>query len=282
MDDFSTSSLENTGAVMTELVAKAREARAQGATRRDFFASTAKLAGATALGAAGIGLMQPMAASVARADTTGTPPIADTYQDILNIAATAEALATTFYYVSLREPTNLPNVNSDANRNYFQAATVQEYQHLQILQQLGGTPLATKFFFPSQMFKDEATFFATTSLLEDYFISAYIAAAMEFSGAVSSGITAPFPVGIGLAVQIAGVECEHRALLRVASSSNPPNNRIIESALVPSVGAAVPPLTPFLSGGGDYTVQHHLPSGAKVDARSSPYNFASFPAYTIV
>ncbi len=277
MNDFSTASLENTGAVMTELVAKAKNIHKQGGSRRDFFASTAKLAGATALGAAGIKLMQPIAARAADAP----PPIADSYQDILNIAATAEALASTFYYVSLREPTNLPNVNSDANRNYFQAATVQEYQHLLILQQLGAKPLATKFFFPSQMFKDEATFFATASLLEDYFISAYIAAAMEFSGAVSSGITAAFPVGIGLAVQIAGVECEHRALLRVASSSNPPNNRIIESALVPSVSAAVPPLTPFLSGGGDYTVQHHLPSMAKIDARSAPYGFASFPAYTI-
>ena len=276
MNDFSMNTLEETGAVVAELAANAREARTHGRSRRDFFATTAKLAGATALGAAGIELIQPIAAAAAT-----TPPVTESFQDILNIAATAEALASTFYYVSLQEPTNLPNVNSDANRNYFQAATVQEYVHLQILQQLGGKPLATKFFFPSKMFTDESTFFATASLLEDYFISAYIAAAKEFSGVGSSGIAKPFPVGIGLAVQIAGVECEHRALLRVASSSNPPNNRIIESALVGSVSAAVPPLTPFLTGGGNYTVQHQLPSKASIDARSSPYGFASFPAYTI-
>ncbi len=279
MNDFSLSTLEETGLVTTELVAKARETRIGGGSRREFFATTAKLAGATALGAAGIGLIQPIAAAAA---TTAAAPNTDTYQDILNIAATAEALATTFYYVSLNHQKELPNVNSDANRNYFQAATVQEYTHLQILQSLGGKPLATKFFFPTKMFTDETTFFATASLLEDYFISAYIAAAMEFSGAVSSGITQPFPVGIGLAVQIAGIECEHRALLRVASSSNPPNNRIIESALVSSVSGAVPPLTPFLSGGDGYTVEHHLPSAGKIDQRSSPYGFSSFPAYTIV
>ena len=103
---------------MKELVAQAQEAAAAGASRRSFFAKTASLAGATALGAAGIGFMQPIAARAATAGAATTP---DTVKQILDIAATAESLATTFYYNALGSGT-LPNVNSKANRNYFQAA----------------------------------------------------------------------------------------------------------------------------------------------------------------
>jgi hypothetical protein len=76
MTDHVTDAVIETGTVMTELVAKAKEARSAGRSRRDFFASTAKLAGATALGAAGIDLLQPIAARAATAQQrhrTGNP-----------------------------------------------------------------------------------------------------------------------------------------------------------------------------------------------------------------
>ena len=97
-------------------------------------------------------------------------------------------------------------MNSTANRNYFQAALTQEAEHLMYLETLGAKPLATKFYFPDDMFSKESVFFPTASLLEDYFISAYIAAAIEFSGAVSSGITTANPFAIGVAVQIMGID----------------------------------------------------------------------------
>jgi hypothetical protein len=273
MTDFVDDSFLETGEVMNELVARAKETRAAGKSRRDFFASTAKLAGATALGAAGVGLLQPIAAAAAQPDTK----ITDTFQDIINIAATAEALAVTFYHEALKEPTKLPDVNSVANRNYFQAATVQEFEHFLYLEKLGATPVTTQFYFPDAMFTDEPTFFSTAGTLEEYFISAYIAAAMEFSGAVSKGITTASPFGIGLAVQIAGVECEHRALLRVASGANPPNDVIGETALLKSVGAAVAPLTPFLSGGSGFSGPYMMPAKHEVNSRSMPYGFSFFP-----
>jgi hypothetical protein len=274
MTDFVEDSFLETGTVMTELVAKAREAKAAGKSRRDFFASTAKLAGATALGAAGISLMHPMAADAANADTKPT----DTFQDIINIAATAEALAVTFYHQALKEPSSLPDVNSAANRNYFQAATVQEYEHYLYLLKLGAVPVTTTFYFPENMFTDETVFFPTAETLEGYFIAAYMAAAREFSGAVSSGITTANPFAIGLAVQILGVECEHRALLRVAQGVNPPNNLIGETALITSVGQAVAPLTPFLSGGSGFsTTPYMMPGKGAVNERSMPYGFSFFP-----
>ena len=59
-----------TGSVMTELVTIAREAKEAGASRRSFFAKTAVLAGSSALGAAGVGLLQPIAARAPPAEPT--------------------------------------------------------------------------------------------------------------------------------------------------------------------------------------------------------------------
>jgi hypothetical protein len=273
MTDMTHDAVLETGTVMTELVAKAKEARAAGKSRRDFFASTAKIAGATAMGAAGLNLLQPIAARA-----TTAPASTDTVQDILNIACTAECLAITFYFNGLTHKNLLPDVNNTANRNYFQAAMVQELEHLDHLKNLGGSPLATKFYFPDGMFTKESVFFSTASTLEDYFISAYIAAALDFSGSYSSAITTASPYLIGTAVQIAGVECEHRALINVAANINPPNNRLIEQALVKSVQDAVTPLTPFLAGGSGFsTTPLSVPSVSAIEALASPYTTPTFP-----
>jgi hypothetical protein len=265
-----------TTAVMTRLTEQAQEAEQAGASRRRFFAKTAALAGATALGATGAALMQPIAAYAASSGSTTTP---DTAQSIIDIAATAEALATTFYFNALGSGT-LPNVNSQANRNYFQAA-VQEFEHLTYLMKIGATPIVTEFYYPTDMFSDEKVFFPTAGTLEEYFISAYIAAAKEFSGGVAHKVPLD-PRVIGLAVQIAGIECEHRALLRVAANLNPPNNVIIETGLLKRVGDAVAPLQPFLEGGQGYSGPYKLPSHGEVNAIAWPYGFDTFPKYKVV
>ncbi len=264
--------------VMTELVAKAKESAATGESRRAFFSKTAKIAGATALGAAGAGLLQPIAARAA----TGAITNKDTVADILNIAATAEALAVTFYYNALENQAGLPDVNSVANRNYFQAASIQEYEHLHYLQKLGGAPLATKFYFPDNMFTDESVFFPTALVLEEFFIAAYLIAALDFSGAVSSNITTADPYALGFAVQVLGVECEHRALLGVAANITPPNAKIFETFLVKSIKGAAGALTPFLTGGSGYSGPFHTPSTSAVNTTAQPYGFSFFPKEIVV
>jgi hypothetical protein len=131
------------------------------------------------------------------------------------------------------------------------------------------------------MFTDETVFFPTASLLEDFFISAYIAAGREFSGAVSQGIKTVDPNAIGLTAQIGGIECEHRALLRVAANLNPPNNRLIESALVKRVSDAASALTPFLEGGDGYEGPYSMPSRGEVNLEAGMYNFKSFPKFQV-
>jgi hypothetical protein len=277
MSDITNETARATGAVMTELVAKAKEARAAGRSRRDFFASTAKIAGATALGAAGINFLQPIAARAAT-HRAASGSSTDTVQDILNIACTAEALAITFYYYGLQHVKSLPKVNSAANRNYFQAALTEEYEHLTFLQSQGGSPLATSFYFPDGMFTSEPVYLNTGRTLEANFIAAYLAAALDFSGAYSSGITTPSPTLIGVAVQIGGVECEHRALLRVTQGLNPPNNEIAEVAYVQNVQQSAANLGPFLASGssGFNPTAVPVPSASAIETAAGNFGPSSF------
>jgi hypothetical protein len=132
------------------------------------------------------------------------------------------------------------------------------------------------------MFTDESVFFPTALLLEEYFIAAYMTAALDFSGAYANGIPTANPYALGFAVQVMGVECEHRALLGVAANINPPNNRILERGLLHSVGAAVSALKPFLDGGSGYTGPLALPERKQIDSIAQPYGFSFFPQYKII
>lgn len=242
-------------------------------SRSAFLRRTAVVGGAAALGTS---ILTPLLSTRAHAATCSC-----TTQDIVNIAATAELLATTTYFQALKLPTQLPQVNDKANRNYFQAALTEEYIHLEILQSLGGTPLATKFYYPEDMFSKTYTFLTTLEQLETAFIGAYLAAAQEFSGVVSSGITKANPTLIGAAVQIAGVECEHRALARVVLGANPPNNRYLETAPFTCVTQAATALGPFLTGGNGFVGPFLPPSKNEVGNRAEPYDFDFFPRETI-
>ncbi len=256
MTDFVDEAMRTSTEVMSELVAKAHEAVRAGESRRSFFSRTAKIAGATVLGAAGAGLLQPIAAHAAAAPGKGNN---DTLQEVIDIAATAESLATTFYYNALAAGSALPDVNSAANQNYFQAAVTQEFEHLKYLRKLGAK-----------------------LLLEEYFIAAYLQASLDFSGAVSSQITTANPYALGFAVQVMGVECEHRALLGVAANVTPPNDRFVERALLKSVAEAVHPLKPFLAGGNGFSGPIMMPNENEVNAIAQPYGFSFFPKYKIV
>jgi len=281
MTDIINDSIRTTTEIMTELTAKAQESLSVPNGRRKFFERSAAIAGLSALGAAGSSLLPKIAmASTTRATTKAMNN--DTLKGIIDLAATAESLAVTFYYNALQNPTGLPDVNSSANQNYFQAALTQEFEHLNALKSLGAEPVTTQFYFPSGMFTDESVFFPTAILLEEYFISAYLAAALDFSGAVSSGITTAIPYALGFAVQVMGVECEHKALLGVAANHNPPNFRVFEKALLKSVNAAAGPLEPFLTGGSGFTGLRQMPNHHEVNKIAAPYGFSFFGKEVIV
>ena len=227
-------------------------------SRRDWL-KRAGIAGAslTALGAmAGCG--GTSAGSVGSAASS-------TDQNILNAAATAEALATTMYYNIITTSGGIYKSGLTGNapdQAYLVAGFEEELNHYNFLVSAGAKPLATTFNFPTNMFVDPQTTVNTLITLEDAFIAAYLIGVRDFS-------TNALKV---IAGQIMGIEAEHRALGRVIANdlnltavtglsgmaesvvapTGTANNLAYErtfSAALPNIGAVVTALGPFVTAG---------------------------------
>lgn len=155
----------------------------------------------------------------------------DSFKSIVNIAATAEALAITFYSHGIAHNNQLKIPAN--NLVYLKAAVVEEQIHYNFLVSLGAQPLTTTFSFPcgNDTFEHLNVFVPTLEQLEEAFIAAYLAAVAEFA-AMGSPSTAQ------IAAQIACVEGEHRVLGRDIGGLEPANNVAYEPILLSSVGQA--------------------------------------------
>lgn len=203
-------------------------------TRRDFLKKAGFMGAAVTLG----GMAEPLLGGSKVFAATG-----EATQEIINLALTAEQLATTFYWHG--RYSNLANVTSKDNLPYLQAAILEENYHAQLLSKSGAKSLAggePRFWFPQNTFKDEKVFLAVLDALETAFIEAYLAAIYQFSLDGRSDLAE-------LAAQIMGVEAEHRVMGRVISNQKVANNLLLEKA--PAKGATVAKvaaaLVPFLS-----------------------------------
>lgn len=189
-------------------------------------------------------------------------PCLEDLAGVLNLAATAEALAMTFYYRAIvseffiRLPTNY--------QAYFRAALDQERFHYQFLSQAGATPLATAFYFPPRTFgfDDFGVFIKTIERLETEFMSAYLAAARRFTEMGQ-------PVLAEIAGQIIGVEAEHRIIGRELEglAPPPPNDLCFERTTFECPAQIYGALGLYLLGGAGYQGPFALPSDTEmVDA----------------
>jgi hypothetical protein len=218
-------------------------------TRRGLLKSAGVLAGMTALFRVTGKVGSDMA--VASPDTT---------QSILNGALTAEQIATVFYYEGVVGP-----MHDADNLNYFQAGLWEEYQHIQLLKNLGGTSLtgsdSPTFYFPDDTFRSQSTYLSLFEKFETAFVGAYLAA-VHFWASTNE------PVYAEAAAQLLGVEAEHRAMARLAAGIIPPNNLVVEDAIFGSVSEAVDALMPYVQGGPGYTA-HSFPSIAQIEAAAT-------------
>jgi hypothetical protein len=132
-------------------------------------------------------------------------------QEIINAAATAEALASVMYDNIIKHSPAYAALSGNASdQAYLAAGREQEAIHYATLTGAGATPLVTTFYFPTGMFTD-ATFVTTINTLvtlEDAFIAAYLIGIRDLS---TNSLKE-------LAGQIMGVEAEHRTLARVIAT----------------------------------------------------------------
>ena len=198
------------------------------------------LAGAAAA-AAGLGLAPTAVLASGRPHAAGAA-MPEPVQTVLNIAATAEALAVTAFY----------NVHQQVVRGLFNTAGIavpvnvlvsvvrailrEEQDHYAFLVGAGGKPMLTSFTFPPAILTDAVAALHFVEQAETVFIAAYMAANREFASA-GMGTLAQY------AYQIGGTEAEHRVLARAALGDLPPNNKSFETNLYMRVSDAVTTLT---------------------------------------
>jgi Bacterial SH3 domain/Ferritin-like domain len=163
----------------------------------------------------------------------------DDLQTIINLAATAELFATTHYLAAINGDLGL----AEAQVNYLKTGFLAEQDHLDLLVSLGATPLFTEFYVPETLFSDVALFSTITEVAETTFVGAYLAATRIFT-------VMGLPAFAVTTAQIAGVEAEHRALVRQIGG-RVANNIPYAQFTLNNVSDAVPILLPFLDGSGE-------------------------------
>jgi hypothetical protein len=174
----------------------------------------------------------------------------ESVKQIIDIAATAEALAVTALGAAI-ESAQAGTLALNAEQiDVLQAARVAEQAHYEYLTAAGAEALTLTFTVPDpKLVTDVPTFLTTLIGLEEAFIAAYMAAAQEFAIMGESDL-------VQVAMQVAAVEADHRAHARFYAIGaglidGVPNNVAFESAMFGSVGEAAAALQQLGFIGGD-------------------------------
>jgi len=128
----------------------------------------------------------------------------NTPQTILNVAATAEVLAT---IINTLAPTKVAGFDAVTTRN-LQAAAREELIHFNVLTGvLGATPLTKTVYIPNAVFASPTSLLNTVIVGDQIFINAYLIATTVFGNA-GNGKSAR------VAAEFMGTEAVHRAVAR--------------------------------------------------------------------
>jgi hypothetical protein len=200
-----------------------QNAHESAATRRQFVKGTAATLG-------GLGLLGLPAAALAN----GSSGVRNDPQTILNVAATAEVLATIVNTVGWQ----LKLGGDDVTQRNIAAAAREELIHYQVLtsKQVGGRPLTKRIWVPDAVFANRTGLLSTLEVGDQIFVNAYLIGVIEFGRRGSGPLAAT-------AAEFMGVEAVHRALAR-QSLGKLGNDRVFmkfaqkeEARDAPNVGA---------------------------------------------
>jgi len=161
-----------------------------------------KLVGAGAAGLGSLGVM-----SLANNDAWAAQAARNTPQNILNIAATAEVLAT---IVNTVGPEKLGDQLDAVTRENVRAAAIEELIHYNVLVSVGGKPLTKKIWIPDNVFASKRGLLTTLEAGDQIFINAYLIGTTAFATA-GGRKNAKFARFTG---EFMGAEAVHRALAR--------------------------------------------------------------------
>ncbi len=128
-------------------------------------------------------------------------------QTVLNVAATAEVLATVINTVGSETVDFSTGSNPAGTRLNIAAAARHELIHYNTLVSLGGKPLTTRVYIPDMVFSSNQAFLNTVEVGDTVFINAYLIAITVFGNRDMGQVAR-------IASEFMAVEAVHRALAR--------------------------------------------------------------------
>jgi hypothetical protein len=198
-------------------------------------------------------------------------------QRVLDMAATAEALAITLYYRAIVTPGGFFGRLRAEQQGYLRVALDEERAHYDYLVGRGAQPLAAAFSFPAGIFGFGGFpgFLAAMDTVENASIGLYLAAARRL-GELGQSLLAE------ILEQILGVEAEHRVIGRelAQTAPPPPNDRCFEQATAACVAWAFEAFQPFMDSTAGSEGPFALPSGTEIAAAVDSSTCAPVPVAT--
>jgi Ferritin-like domain len=176
-----------------EKAADERPANGHTTSRRQFVAATA----------AAVGSMGLLGVAGGRASAHHAPNKVDSTQDILNVATSAEVLATIVNTVGFHRGLG----GDPVTQRNIKAAAREELLHFKALRSFGGKPASRRVWVPDAVFASRKNFLNTLQVGDQIFVNAYLVATKAF-GEQGEGELAL------VAAEFMGVEAVHRALAR--------------------------------------------------------------------
>ena len=181
------------------------------ATRRQLVAGAAATVGGLGL----MGLVDEAEGATARAAEHRESP-----ETILNVAATAEVLATIVNTVGGNQPESffagLPGDPSGAiTRTNVRAAAREELIHFDVLRSLGARPATRTIYVPNAYLANATAFLTALEVGDQIFVNAYLLATTVFANRDDRRLkSGPRGRLARIASEFCGVEAVHRALAR--------------------------------------------------------------------
>ncbi len=220
-------------------------------TRRRFLNGAAGVgAGITAAGFVdifGIGAAGPLA------EAAGDPD--ESVATIVNVAATAETLAVTFYYTVLMGATFRIDEPAGA---YLRLAMEAEMSHLDNLRPLGGASSRQRFYLPDRLLTDAGVFVDTAVTVETTLAGVYLAATHQFAALGR-------PLLAASAAQHAVSEAQHLTLVGQLAGLAP-HSLMLPAPVFARVSDAAPALAPFLTEGDGFGRPANAPTARQYQA----------------
>ena len=179
----------------------------------------------------------------------------DEVSTVLNLAATAETLAASSYYSTIKgNPFGL----SERELLYLKYAMSSELYHLSLLESLGGQALTQQFYIPEKFLTDFGVNTNTFIQAETAFVGAYLAATRRMAEINEPRLAAT-------TAQFVGTEAEHLALTRQIGGFLP-NPNGLPAPIYYNVSDAVGVLNPFLEGGAGFIGPVSYPGADAINA----------------